>query len=159
VYKRQSLKRFLVKSAFKLAQATGGGQLVFLSLDDSLMVKDRATRHLETVDWHHDHTEGTPKKPIYKNGTVFVLSRLHVGPFSFTVDLRVYMREKTVRRLNRKRSKDKRLKFRSKLPLAVTARIMAPCHAPFNDHLTMGNHFEEVLYDHPCRHDDRREPR
>lgn len=115
---RSSLKRFLVNTAFKLAQATGVEHLVFLSIDDSLTVKDKATRHLEAVDWHHDHTESTPKKPVYKNGTVFVLCRLHVGPFSFTVDLRVYMREKTVRQLNRKRPKDKYLRFRSKYSLA-----------------------------------------
>ena len=115
---RSPLKRFLVNTAFKLAQATGLEHLVFLSIDDSLAVKDKATRHLEAVDWHHDHTESTPKKPVYKNGTVFVLCRLHVGPFNFTVDLRVYLREKTVRRLNRKRPKDRRLKFRSKYSLA-----------------------------------------
>lgn len=115
---RSALKRFLVKTAFKLAQATGVEHLVFLSIDDSLAVKDQATRHLEAVDWHHDHTASTPKQPVYKNGTVFVLCRLHVGPFSFTVDLRVYMREKKVRRLNRQRPKEKRLKFRSKYGLA-----------------------------------------
>jgi hypothetical protein len=115
---RSSLKRFLVNTAFKLAQAAGVEHLVFLSIDDSLTIKDKATRHLEAVDWHHDHTESTPRKPVYKNGTVFVLCRLHVGPFNFTVDVRIYMREKTVRRLNRKRPKDKRLKFRSKYSLA-----------------------------------------
>ena len=115
---RQALRPFLVKSAFKLAQAAGVEHLVYLSIDDSLTVKDQATRHLEAVDWHHDHSESTPKSPVYKNGTVYVLCRLHVGPFSFTVDLRVYLREKTVRRLNRQRAKDKRLQFRSKYSLA-----------------------------------------
>lgn len=115
---RQALRLFLVKSAFKLAQAAGVEHLVYLSIDDSLTVKDQATRHLEAVDWHHDHRESTPKSRVYKNGTVYVLCRLHVGPFSFTVDLRVYLREKTVRRLNRQRAKDKRLQFRSKYSLA-----------------------------------------
>jgi hypothetical protein len=115
---RRALRHLLVKSAFKLAQAVGVEQLVYLSIDDSLTVKDKATRHLEAVDWHHDHTASTPNRPVYKNGTVYVLSRLHVGPFSFTVDLRVYMRKKTVRRLNRKRPEGRRLKFRSKYSLA-----------------------------------------
>jgi hypothetical protein len=115
---RQALRRFLVKSAFMLAQATGVEHLVYLSIDDSLAAKDKATRHLEAVDWHHDHTASTPTRPVYKNGTVYVLCRLHVGTLSFTVDLRVYMREKTVRRLNRERPKGKRLKFRSKYSLA-----------------------------------------
>jgi hypothetical protein len=115
---RQALRRFLVKSAFMLAQATGVEHLVYLSIDDSLAAKDKATRHLEAVDWHHDHTASTPTRPVYKNGTVYVLCRLHVGTLSFTVDLRVYMRAKTVRRLNRERPKGKRLKFRSKYSLA-----------------------------------------
>lgn len=115
---RQALRHFLIKSAFGLAQAAGVEQLVYLSIDDSLTVKDKATRHLEAVDWHHDHTASTPTRPVYKNGTVYVLCRLHIGPFSFTVDLRVYMRKKTVRRLNRKRPKGMRLKFRSKYSLA-----------------------------------------
>jgi hypothetical protein len=51
---------------------------------------------------------------------VFVLLRLHVGPFSFTIDLRPYVREKTVRRLNRQRPKEKRLKFRTKYAIART---------------------------------------
>jgi hypothetical protein len=63
---RSALKRFLVNTAFKLAQATGTEHLVFLSIDDSLAVKDKATRHLEAVDWHHDHMASTPRKPVYK---------------------------------------------------------------------------------------------
>jgi hypothetical protein len=83
-----------------------------------MAVKDKATRHLEGVDWHHDHSESWPKHQVYKNGMTFLLLRLHIGPFSFTVDMRLYLREKTVRRLNRKRPKGKRLRFRSKISLA-----------------------------------------
>jgi hypothetical protein len=115
---RGALRRFLVSTAFRLAQAVGAAGLVYLSLDDSLAVKHKDTRHLEGVDWQHDHTESTPRHPVYKKGLVYVLCRLHVGPFSFTVDLRPYLREETVRRLNRQRPKAKRLKFRSKYSLA-----------------------------------------
>jgi hypothetical protein len=117
---RSPLRSFLVRTALRLAQAVGAEHLVFLSLDDSLTVKGQATRHLEGVDWHHDHTESRPGHQVYKNGMVFLLLRLHVGPFSFTVDLRLYLREKTVRRLNRGRPKAQRLKFRSKISLART---------------------------------------
>jgi hypothetical protein len=117
---RSPLRSFLVRTALRLAQATGAEHLVFLSLDDSLTVKGPATRHLEGVDWHHDHTESRSGHPRYKNGLVFLLLRLHVGPFSFTGDMRLYLREKTVRRLNRGRPKTQRLKFRSKISLART---------------------------------------
>lgn len=115
---RSPLRRFLVKTIFRLAQALGAEPLVFLSLDDSLTAKHKATRHLQGVDWHHDHTKSRPGRPVYTNGLVFVLLRLHVGPFSFTVDMQLYLREKTVRRLNRQRPKGQRLKFRSKISLA-----------------------------------------
>jgi hypothetical protein len=117
---RSPLRSFLVRTALRLAQTVGAAHLVFLSLDDSLTVKGQATRHLEGVDWHHDHTESRPGHQVYKNGMVFILLRLHVGPFSFTVDMRLYLREKTVRRLNRGRPKAQRLKFRSKISLART---------------------------------------
>ncbi|MBN1285105.1 MAG: transposase [Anaerolineae bacterium] len=80
--------------------------------------RTKATRHLEGIDWHHDHTESWAKHQVYKNSLVFLALRVHVGPFSFTVDIRPYLREKTVRRLNRKRPQNKRLKFRSKVSLA-----------------------------------------
>jgi hypothetical protein len=115
---RAPLRRFLVKAIFRLAKATGQTHLVFFSLDDSTAEKGKATRHLEGVDWHHDHVASRPGRPVYKNGLVFILCRLHVGPFSFTVDMRPYLRERTVRRLNRQRPKDERLRFRSKISLA-----------------------------------------
>jgi hypothetical protein len=130
---RSPLRHFLVKGALALAVRARLKQLIFLSLDDSLSVKDKATRHLEGVDWHHDHTESRPGHPAFKNGMIFLLLRLHIGPFSFTVDMRLYLREKTVRRLNRGRPKDKRLKFRSKISLA---RMMLTDIEPLipNDH-------------------------
>jgi hypothetical protein len=117
---RSPLRRFLVRTALQLARVAGAEHLVFLSLDDSLTVKGQATRHLQGVDWHHDHTESRPGHQVYKNGMVFLLLRLHVGPCSFTVDMRLYLREKTVRQLNRGRPKAQRLKFRSKISLART---------------------------------------
>jgi hypothetical protein len=43
---------------------------------------------------------------------------MRVGPNVATVDLRLYLRAKTVRRLNRKRPKEQRLSFRSKYRIA-----------------------------------------
>jgi hypothetical protein len=71
-----------------------------VSLDDSLDEKDKGTRHLEAVEYHHDHTKSQgPKKPYYTNGAVHVEVRLALGTRSYAYDWRLYLREKTVRRL------------------------------------------------------------
>ena len=46
---------------------------LYVSLDDSLGEKDKGTRHLEAVAYHHDHTKSQGKKhPYYTNGTVHI---------------------------------------------------------------------------------------
>jgi hypothetical protein len=40
---------------------------------------------------------------VYSNGFVYVIVHVRIGPFEFTFDLRLYLREKTVRQLNRQR--------------------------------------------------------
>jgi hypothetical protein len=117
---RQPLKRFLIRTVFEMSKVTRLKHIVYLSIDDSMAVKHKDTRHLEGIDWYHDHTASRPGQPVYRNGLIFVLLRLHVGPSSFTIDLRPYVREKTVRRLNCQRPKEKRLKFRTKYALART---------------------------------------
>lgn len=116
---RIPLRRHLVKTAFQLAEASGDApQPVFLSLDDSLTEKDRHSHRLESVDWHFDHARSLPKKPVHTQGTVYVMLRLQVGKISFTVDLQLYLRKKTVRRLNRTRRRGKRIPFRTKMTIA-----------------------------------------
>ena len=109
---------FLVRTGIKLARRLGLEKVICLSIDDSLCVKDAATTHLETVDWHHDHNASSKKQAVYKNGSVYLVCHLKVGFISFAINWRIYLREKTVRRVNRKRPKDQRLKFRSKYRLA-----------------------------------------
>ena len=92
---------------------------LYVSLEDSLGAKDKGTRHLEAVDYHHDHTKSQgPKKPYYTNGTVHLEVRLQLGARSYAYDWRLYLREKTVRRLNRQRAPQQRLHFRKKTSLA-----------------------------------------
>ena len=51
-----------------------------VSLDDSLGEKDRGTRHLEAVEYPHDHTKRSGKtRPYYTNGSVQVELRLELG--------------------------------------------------------------------------------
>jgi hypothetical protein len=85
---------------------------IYLTLDDSLTPKDKGTRQLESVDWHFDHNQ----KRTIKAGNHVVL-RIHWGAFHFPLSWRPYLRESTVRKLNRRR-KNTKLRYRSKLELA-----------------------------------------
>ena len=52
---RHALRMKQVTWALKEAEATDAPKVIYLNLDDSLGEKDKATRHLEPVDWFHDH--------------------------------------------------------------------------------------------------------
>jgi hypothetical protein len=109
---------FLVRTAVNLARGLGLEKVICISIDDALCVKDAATKHLEGVDWHHDHNASSKKQAAYKNGSVYLVCHLKIGFISFAINWRIYLREKTVRKLNRTRAKADRLKFRSKYRLA-----------------------------------------
>ena len=91
---------------------------LLISIDDSLGEKDKATRHLEGVAFHHNHNDGNSKRPSYTNGYVYVEVHLQLGPLGFTYDTRLYLREKTVRQLNQQRDTQHHLHYRSKYALA-----------------------------------------
>jgi hypothetical protein len=95
---------------------------IYLTIDDSLTAKDKGTRRLESVDWHFDHNQ----KRTIKAGSHVVL-RIHWGPYHFPLLWRPYLRESTVRRLNRRR-KNNRLRYQSKLELA---RLLTHPHHEF----------------------------
>ena len=100
------------------AERIGVPKVIYINIDDSLGEKDKGTRHLEPVDWFFDHSESTKTKPRYKNAFCYVACTMRVGPNVATVDLQLYLREKTVRRLNRKRPKEQRIPFRTKYRIA-----------------------------------------
>lgn len=111
-------KRWMMRTFLALARKVNMSFEIFIKIDDSLGKKGKATRHLEAGDLHHDHLESTRKKQVYSNGYMYVEVGVQVGPFDFLFDTRLYLREKTVRRLNRKRPAEKRLHFRTKYALA-----------------------------------------
>jgi hypothetical protein len=115
---RDALRSNQVHWALKEAERMGLPKLIMINIDDSLGQKDKATRHLEPVDFFHDHSESTKTKPIFKNAFCYLECTLTIGPIVVTVDLRLYLREKTVRRLNRRRMAAQRLPFCSKNTLA-----------------------------------------
>ncbi len=115
---RQPLGRFMIREALVQARATQTLAYIGVSIDDSITAKHKQTRHLEPVDWHFDHVESTPQRPRFKNGLAYVACNVWIGSTAFTFDVRPYLREKTVRRINRHRRPDARIPFLSKLHLA-----------------------------------------
>lgn len=111
-------KKFMLMKVLELAAKAGLELKLLVSLDDSLGKKGKATRRLEAVDNYHNHTESTRKRPSWNKGYVYVELHVQIGPFGFLFDTRLYLREKKVRHLNRKRSAEKRLAYRSKYRLA-----------------------------------------
>lgn len=91
------------------------GLPIYFTLDDSLTPKDKGTHCLQGVDWHFDHNQ---KRTI--RGGCHVVLGIHWGEYHFPLSWRPYLRESTVRRLNKdKRRRGKpRLRYRSKLDLA-----------------------------------------
>src|SRR5215510_1541546 len=67
---------------------------------------------------HHDHNDSSKRKPRYKNGFCYLVCTLRIGQLVVTVDVCLYLRAKTVRRINRHRAAEQRLAFRSKNTLA-----------------------------------------
>ena len=110
---REPLREFTIGDLMQVT-SLADGEALWVSLDDSLRAKDKGTTCLQAVDWHHDHTKSTGKKQAYTNGTQHVEVRIQLGNQAYVYDWGLYMREKTVQRLNRKRKKGQRLPFRSK---------------------------------------------
>jgi hypothetical protein len=112
------------------AERTGSPKVLYINIDDSLGEKDKGTRRLEPVDWFFDHSESTKSKPRFKNAFCYVVCTMRAGQNVATVDVQLYLREKTVRRLNRKRPKEERLSFRSKYRIARQMLLALRSHLP-----------------------------
>ena len=104
-------KHFMLQKMLELAHRLELDRVIYMSIDDSLGKKGKATRHLEVVDFQHNHDESTRRKQVYVNGYVYVEVHIHIGPIGFLFDTRLYLRRKTVRRLNRRRPKENRLHY------------------------------------------------
>jgi len=90
---------------------------LFISLDDSKSNKPKTSLHFDVVGWHFDTEQGRG----YGYGAVFVTVRLRKGDRQALVALRLYLRQQTVRRVNRERQKKnddknilKKIPFKSK---------------------------------------------
>ncbi len=115
---REALRRAQLDWMFDRAQQLDLPKILFLNLDDSLGKKDKHTSCLQPVDWFHDHNESTPRRPRYHKAFCYLECTLRVGDLTATLDLRLYLRAKTVRRLNRHRPPEHKLLFRTKNQIA-----------------------------------------
>jgi hypothetical protein len=117
---RRPVSQFMIRTALARARAAGTLDAIYVSLDDSIARKHKHTRHIEPVDWHFDHVESTPHKPRHANGLAYLDCNVWIGGEAITFDVRMYLREKTVRRINRHHAPDERIGFLSKMHLART---------------------------------------
>jgi hypothetical protein len=115
---RDRIRQANIAWAIEQAEAAGEPKEVFINIDDSIGEKGAQTWRLEPVDWFHDHKESTPKHPRYKKGFCYLACTMRIGKIVVTVDLRLYLRARTVRIINRGRELEERIRFRSKNHLA-----------------------------------------
>jgi hypothetical protein len=114
----QPQRVYMLQEYLRLRQVLGDASPIVISIDDSLGKKYKDTRQLEAVAFHHDHNASSPYRQVYSNGYLYVESHVQMGLLGFTFDTQLYLREKTIRKLNRQRQVGKRLRFRSKYRIA-----------------------------------------
>jgi len=88
---------------------------ILISIDDSLSNKPKESKHFEPVDWHFDAKEGN----AYGYGISFITMHIECDGRSTPINWRIYLKGKTVRRLNRDRDKKEKIRFRSKMSLSI----------------------------------------
>lgn len=115
---RAELLKSQIEWVIEHGQKSGNATEIYLNFDDSLGEKDDATWRLEAVDWYHDHNRSLPNRPRYKNGYCYLACTMCVGDVIVTLDVRLYLRTRTVRAINRRRSPEERVRFRSKNTIA-----------------------------------------
>src|SRR6266496_4812760 len=93
---REALRRRQLTWLLAEAQRRGLPKVLYLNLDDSLAKKDKKTCHIQPVDWFHDHNESTPGSPRFHKAFCYLECTVRVGDLTATVDLRLYLRAKTV---------------------------------------------------------------
>jgi hypothetical protein len=79
---RSALRSSQVKWAIAKTERLGLPKLMYINIDDSLGEKDKATCHLEPVDWVHDHSESTKSKLVFKNAFCYLVATVRIGKSS-----------------------------------------------------------------------------
>lgn len=111
---RAELLKTQIAWALEQGQKTNQAKEIYLNFDDSLGVKGDATWRLEVADWQHDHAHSTPLRPRYQKAFCYVAGTMCVGSVVVTLDVRLYLRRRTLRALNRSRAPHERIRYQSK---------------------------------------------
>jgi len=115
---RQAVSRMGIEEVLGRATEDGCKPILFASIDDSTTRKDKDTTELQAVDWVCDHAAGGKGLTAYCKGAVHITLRVSAGPYSMPFTWRLYLRAKTVRKLNKLRREGERIAFRTKFSLA-----------------------------------------
>jgi len=99
---RTAVTRLLLQTVVAL-QARTGWRLLFLSVDDSLCVKDVDTTKLQAVSFYYDHNEPRRQQGRFTNASKYVALHLQLGPAQWLLTWRPYYKRSQVQRLNRQR--------------------------------------------------------
>lgn len=132
---RAELLKTQIAWAIEQGQKTNQAKEIYLNFDDSLGVKGDATWRLEIADWHHDHAHSTPQRPRYQKAFCYVAGTMCVGSVVVTLEVRLYLRRRTLRALNRSRAPHERIRY-SGLQLDATSRIQESEFRSQNEELT-----------------------
>jgi hypothetical protein len=122
---REPLAKCQIQAALEQMEQRGQRRVLLINLDDSLAIKDPDTRHLQAVDWHYYHAHNRKKRYACQNGLAYLACNIVAGKRSFTFAVRPYLRKKTVRRINRQRPPERRVRFICKYRLA--RQILEEC--------------------------------
>jgi len=112
------LTQFMIEDMIRDLRAKEDRPVVLVGLDDSLAIKDPDTRHLQGVDFHRDHAAKRRLRGKYQNALAYLECTVMAGGRTYTFAAEPYLRERTVRRLNRQRRNGPRLRYKSKYRLA-----------------------------------------
>jgi DDE superfamily endonuclease len=113
---RTAVTRFLLQTVVAL-QARTGWRLLFLSVDDSLCVKDVDTTKLQAVSFFYDHNEPRRQQGRFSNASKYVALHLQLGAAQWLLTWRPYYKRSQVKTLNRQR------RSQGRTPLAYTSLI------------------------------------
>lgn len=125
-------RAFVVQELVAHGEASGERKL-FVKLDDSLTKKDAHTKHIEGVSFHYDHNHSTRKTARYVNGLVHVEVSLELGEMSYFYGYELYLREKTVRKVNRRRRKKRKQRVPFKTKYRIARQLLADLQARLPD--------------------------
>lgn len=134
------LEALLMRTALTRLERKGQPRRLLINLDDSLAIKDPDTRCLQGVDWHYDHAHKRKKRTRLQNGLAYLACNIVAGDWNFTCAIRPYLRRHTVRRINRPRQPEKRLRFVCKYRLA--RQILEDCRRLIPKDVAVYVHFD-----------------